>query len=398
MGALSENTISIVLTKAGTKAVRSGHPWLYSKAVSKANRKPTTGDIAVLYDEKRKFAGIGLYDCESPIAVRVLHWGKPTVLDKNWLKNRISESIKARKQLIDNPDTTGYRLVNGENDQLAGLVADIYDTALVLKLDSACWLPHIEILKNIFIELIKPERIVLRLSRSVKDCSEIPDGTVIYGSKRAEGITFLENGIKFYAAPIDGQKTGFFLDQRENRKKAGELSYGKSVLNVFSYTGGFSVYAAKMGAEEVTSLDISRPALNESIKNFELNNEKTPHHLICGDAFQEMDKLAGDKKKYGVVIVDPPSFARKQSDVQTALKAYRHLNSKAVRLLENDGVLIAASCSARVSSDEFFEEVIKAVKSSGRAFTELERTLHAVDHPIGFPEGAYLKCIYLKII
>lgn len=397
MGALSENIISVVLTYKGHMVVRKGHPWLYDQSIDRMNKKGNSGDIAILYDSKRKFVGIGLYDAHSPIVVRVLHSGKQIILDKEWLKGRIKESIAKRSILINDPNTTGYRLINGENDNVAGVVADIYDGTLVIKLDSTCWLPHLEKLKDIFIELIKPDRIILRMSRTVKEHSEIADGSIVYGSTISKPVTFLENGIKFYADPEHGQKTGFFLDQRNNRKLVGDMSAGISILNIFAYTGGFSLYAAKGGAEKVASLDISKPALDECEKNFELNGITTPHEIICGDAFEEMDRLITEKRKFGMVIVDPPSFARKQSDVQAALKAYEKLNKLAVRLIEKDGILTAASCSARVSADEFYETVLRAVKSSGRTYKEIKRTKHAPDHPIGFPEGAYLKCIFIKL-
>jgi 23S rRNA (cytosine1962-C5)-methyltransferase len=392
MNTISNRTVSLTISEKAAKAVRTGHPWLYDNAVLKKNKDAATGDIAVLYDEKRKFAGIGLYDAESPIAVRILHT-RPASIDREFLKNRIIEAHSKRQELTEDHTTTGFRIINGENDRLGAIVADLYDKTLVIKIDSACWLPYVQLLVNIFIEVIRPEAIVLRHSRIVK--SDIPDGTVIYGRLPKDGVHFIENGIKFIADPVHGQKTGFFLDQRENRAKVGRLAKGLSVLNVFSYTGGFSIYAAKGGAKSVASLDISKPALDESEGIFRLNGASTPHEIICGDAFEEMEKLSG--RKFDMVIVDPPSFARKQADVTNALKAYRRLNSLAVKLIDKKGILVAASCSARVSADEFFETVIKAVKSSGRNYTEIERTSHASDHISTFPEGAYLKCIFIKL-
>lgn len=397
MSAISNNTVSFILTPTGLKALKSGHPWLYESGIEKQNRQGSSGDIAVLYDKKRTFAGLGLYDADSPIKVRVLHRGRPAVLDRDFLLEKFRKSADRRNELLEDGSTTGVRLVHGENDGVAGIVLDRYSGTYVLKLDSACWLPYIEILKDIIIELFTPERIILRMSRSLKNLSEIPDGSVIYGPPVKERVTFSENGILFYADPEHGQKTGFFLDQRENRARAGRLARGRDVLNVFSYTGGFSLYAAKGGAKSVTSLDLSRPALDEAVKNFELNKFRCHHGIICGDAFEEMEKLDKDRRRFGLVIVDPPSFARKQSDAVSAVKAYEKLNRLAVKLVEKNGVLAAASCSARVTEEDFFAAVIRAVKSTGRKFEELERTAHAVDHPVGFPEGAYLKCIFIKI-
>jgi len=397
MKTLSDNTISIILTKAGINAVRTGHPWLYDTGIAKKNKEASSGDIAVLYDDKRVFAGIGLYDAHAPIKVRVLHTGKPVTLDQTWLKDKFAACIEKRKSLADDIQTTGYRLINGENDHIAGVVVDRYEDTLVIKIDSTCWLPHLETIKDILTELIAPERIVLRLSRTVKDFSALEDGAIIYGRNIREPLVFSENGILFYADPEKGQKTGFFLDQRDNRAKVGELAKRLDVLNVFAYTGGFSIYAAKGGAKSVASLDISKPALDACIDNFKLNDINCPHTIICGDAFEEMEKLIKQEMKYGMVIVDPPSFARKQTDVAGAIKAYEKLNRLAVKLLKRGGILVSASCSARVTSEEFFDAVAKAIKSSGRKYQEIKKTGHAKDHQVGFPQGGYLKCLFAKV-
>lgn len=397
MKPISDNTLSVILSSSGLKAVRSGHPWLYESGIDRINKKGASGDIAVLYDTKRVFAGIGLYDADSPIKVRVLHKGRPAVISREWLYDRISSIIAGRKKLMADKSTTGYRLIHGENDSLPGIVLDRYAETLVLKTDSSCWLPYVNTLSDIIADILSPERIILRMSRTVKEYTGTDDGSVIYGSGITDRPVFTENGIKFYADPVNGQKTGFFLDQRENRKNVMELSGGLSVLNVFSYTGGFSLYAAAGGAESVTSLDISMPAMDECENNFRLNDMKIPHRKICGDAFEEMEKLIKAKEKFGMVIVDPPSFARKQPDVKNALKAYKKLNTLALKLIRKNGILVSASCSARVPSDDFFETVTKSIKSSGRRYREIKRTAHASDHPIGFPEGAYLKCLFAEI-
>ncbi|PLX69397.1 MAG: hypothetical protein C0603_00265 [Denitrovibrio sp.] len=397
MNAITNNTVSIVLNNVGLKAVKSGHPWLYDQSIIKKNKEAKSGDIAVLYDEKRKFAGVGLYDANSPIVVRVLHRGQPIQLSKEWLADKFYNAIQKRQRLAADDTTTGYRLINGENDSIPGIVLDKYDTTLVLKIDSTCWLPHLQTLTDIIAESQPLDRLVLRMSRSVIKFSDKEDGEIIYGKIITEPIIFSENGILFYADPVKGQKTGFFLDQRDNRAETGRISKGEDVLNVFSYTGGFSLYAAKNGANSVTSLDLSKPALDASIENFNLNEFTCPHKTICGDAFEEMEKLVAAKVKFGVVVVDPPSFARKLSDTPSALKAYHKLIKLASKLVDRGGILVSASCSARVTKEEFFEIVKHAVKASGRKSTELKRTEHALDHRVGFPQGAYLKCVFTRI-
>jgi len=403
---LSDITVSIQLNNSASKSVRKGHPWVYENSILKQNKEAPAGAVAVLYDAKRNFAGIGLYDPHSPIKVRVLHSGRQIGLNKKWLKEKLNKVFDLRKNIIFSDVTDGFRLCHGENDGLGGLVIDKYADTFVIKLDTPAWVNLLELIYDVLKDRFQIQRIIVRLSRSVKELPELPehiyDGSVVFGDEPEGAVVFKENDIFFEADPVYGQKTGFFLDQRENRKEVGKLCEDKKVLNVFSYNGGFSLYAAKGGAKSVTSLDISAPAIEASERNFQLNSQdsnirKCRHIKICGDAFKEMDLLAKQKKKYDVVIVDPPSFARKQSDVKGALSAYEKLAVLAAKLVEKNGYLISCSCSARVTKEDFYSAVFKGVSKSGRKFDEIKRTNHASDHPIGFTEGAYLKSIYLKI-
>jgi 23S rRNA (cytosine1962-C5)-methyltransferase len=405
MSLLSTENVSVQLTPPVVRTVKKGHPWIFSKGILKQNKPGKPGDLAILYDQKRKFVGIGLLDPDSPISIRVLHRGKPAVLDRQWLIEKLDSIFRVRKVLVNDPQTTGYRLVSGENDGLPGLVIDRYDNTLVFKLDTVSWIPHLDQLVSAVCDLIQPDRIVLRVNRSVSKSPACPEefkkSGVIYGADLDGPIIFLENGLKFEAEPIIGQKTGFFLDQRDNREKTGRLSKGRDVLNVFSYTGGFSLYAACNGAKSVTSLDLSKPALEAAARNFELNNDissivHSSHILLCDDAFDALTRLAGTGRKYGVVILDPPSFAKKQVDIPGALKAYERLVRLGLKVLEKDGVLVSASCSARVTAEMFFNTVTSTAAAAGYSLRILEKTTHALDHPIGFPEGAYLKCIFAK--
>lgn len=390
--------VSVQVSPAAEKSIKKGHPWVYADAVLKTSREANAGDIAAIFSAKRDFIGLGLYDPTSPIRIRILTTKPKTTIDDVWLKSAIQNSIEKRQHLINDKLTDGFRLLHGENDGIPGLVADIYRDVLVIKLDSAAWMPHLELITGIFRELVSPLTIILRLSRTVAPQGAYCDGSLLYGEPVNGAVVFSENGILFEADPVNGQKTGFFLDQRDNRARAGKLAKGRDVLNIFAYNGGFSLYAAKGGAKSVISLDIAPQALEAAKRNFALNPDLTcPHEILCADAFEAMKKLADSGRKFGMVIVDPPSFARKQADIPNALSAYDKLTKLAVNLTANDGILICASCSARVGADDFFETVLKTAKRSGRKFKEIERTLNAPDHPVGFPEGAYLKCIYLKL-
>ncbi len=246
---------------------------------------------------------------------------------------------------------------------------------------------------------------ILRLSRGVQQHPEflyqLIDGTLIDGTSLEGAVLFLENGITFEADLIRGQKTGFFLDQRENRARVEKLSQAKTVLNVFAYTGGFSLYAARGGAREVLSVDTSQPALEAAQRNFNHNRSHPAiavcrHEILGGDAFELIDNLAVKSRKFEMVILDPPSFAKSQAEVEKALKAYQRLTHLGLSVLAPNGILIQASCSSHVNTGEFFEAVHHAAQQIGRPLHEIERTGHALDHPIGFKEGEYLKCLFAR--
>jgi 23S rRNA (cytosine1962-C5)-methyltransferase len=401
--AFGATRVAVRLAPAGLRAVRSGHPWLFDSGIALLPEDAPEGALAVLFDKKRRFVGIGLYDPRSPIRIRVLHQGKPLQIDDAWLKARMGTCFDRRQALQDDPETTGYRLLHGENDSLPGIVIDRYADTAVLKLDSAAWLPHLSLLQDCIQQLTDCTRIVLRLSRTVKEAcpAGITEGMVLRGPQLNGAVLFRENGIAFEADPVAGQKTGFFLDQRDNRAHVGALSEGLDVLNVFAYTGGFSLYAARGGAHSVTCLDISKPALAASERNFALNEDNpqiaaADHHCVASDAFDALATFANAGRRFGLVILDPPSFARSQKEIDRALKAYHRLAQLGLSVLKRDGVLVAASCSARVGADEFFGAVHNAAKLANRPLREIERTAHAADHPIGFPEGAYLKCLFAR--
>ena len=207
-------------------------------------------------------------------------------------------------------------------------------------------------------------------------------------------ILFKENGLIFESDPIHGQKTGFFLDQRDNRARVEKLSKDKSVLNVFAYTGGFSVYAARGGAREVVSVDISAPAIEAAIRNMAHNELTVPHETIAEDAFEVLARMGSQKRLFDLVIIDPPMFAQNEKQIATALSAYRRLTRLGLGALRQGGILVQASCSSRVDADAFFESIHQTAREAGRELTEIERSGHALDHPIGFKEGAYLKCLF----
>ncbi len=394
--------IAVHVTPAAERSIRSGHPWVFENSIRKQSFNGRPGDLAVLFDRKRRFLAVGLYDPTSSIRVRILQAGKQAAIDAAWLQERLAAAAAIRRPLR-HTDTTGYRLVHGENDGLPGLVIDRYADTCVIKLYTPAWIPWLDEVAAGLTAVAQPARIILRLSRALQRQEEWldrrQDDQTLLGEPPGGPIRFRENGLTFEADVLRGQKTGFFLDQRDNRARVEALAEGKSVLNVFAYTGGFSVYAARGGASRVVSLDVSPGALAAAKRNF-AHNQAVPqvaacrHKIWSGDAFQGMAEMAAQGRIFDMVILDPPSFAKKQAEVEKALAAYGRLVKLALGVLNAEGILVAASCSSRVSGNEFFRAVHQTARLAGRPLREIERTGHALDHPIAFPEGAYLKCLF----
>ncbi|MFQ5400224.1 MAG: class I SAM-dependent rRNA methyltransferase [Anaerolineae bacterium] len=391
--------IAIRVIPAAERALREGHPWLFAQSIRRQSHDGRAGDLAVIFDRKDRFLAVGLYDPESPIRVRILQHQHPAAINQSWFQARLAAAASLRASLPAT-QTTGYRLVHGENDGLPGLVIDRYHQTYVTKLYTAAWAPHLQDVVAALTAVAAPERILLRLSRAVAEqrvnLHGLREGTMLYGPPVEGPVRFAENSLYFGADVLRGQKTGFFLDQRENRARVERLAQDQSVLNLFAYTGGFSLYAARGGAASVTSVDISRPALDAAVRNFALNPalSHVPHKLIQGDVFEVLTSLQGNRVWFDLVIIDPPSFAKQQAEVERASAAYARLVRAGLGVLRPGGTLVMASCSSQVSATSFFALVLETAMKMGRPLQEIERTAHPVDHPIGFKEGAYLKCLF----
>lgn len=386
------------ITSTAEWKVRSGHPWIFSESIRSQNRPGALGELAVIYDKWDNFLAIGLFDPSSPLRVRVLHAGPPQVIDDGWWRARFRRAVESREGLFC-PKTNGYRCIHGESDGWPALVLDRFGDTAVLKLYSAVWLGRLEKIAQWVRDDLPVQRLVVRLSRNIQKAAKsegIADGAIVFGPKVEAPVLFQENGLLFEADVLQGQKTGFFLDQRDNRKKVGQLAAGRSVLNTFSFSGGFSVYAARGGATSVSDIDISAHALAAGERNFQHNRNVTrgcDHELIKADAFEWLKK---NQRQFGVVVLDPPSLAKKESERGNAVEAYGRLATLGIERVERGGILVAASCSAHVSPEEFITVVRNAARKSGRRFAELEITGHPPDHPAKFPEATYLKCVYLR--
>ncbi|GGK22931.1 rRNA (guanine-N2)-methyltransferase [Deinococcus malanensis] len=389
------------VTAAAENHLRAGHPWVYESSVREQNREGEAGELAVVYDRRDRFLAIGLYDPHSPLRLRVLHAGSPVTIDDAWWEARLDTSFLRREPLFGPVgavgDTDGYRLINGESDGWPGLVIDRYARVLVIKLYTAAWFSHLNRLLELLTMRCPDFTTVLRLSRNIQERAReagLSDGQLLTGDLGNNPVIFHESGIAFEADVLRGQKTGFFLDQRENRRRVQDLSRGRRVLNAFSFSGGFSLYAARGGAPEVVSLDISAHALHSAGRNFALNPALGTHHeTVQADVFEWLTQTRRD---FDLVILDPPSLARREAERAGAIRAYAKLSADGIRRLARGGILVSASCSAHVSADEFWTAVREVAGRSGRKWKELRMTRHAPDHHATFAEAEYLKAIYLQ--
>ncbi|MCB0954622.1 MAG: class I SAM-dependent methyltransferase [Ilumatobacter sp.] len=396
--------LAVRLTPDALRRVRGGHPWVFADSITSVSRDGAPGDLVVVFGPDRAFAAIGLWDPASPIRIKVLHQGKPVTVDRAFWVARLAAALAVRQPLLAAGDTTGYRVINGENDGFPGLVLDAYDRTLVLKLYSAAWVPHLADVLPAVEAALRPSAVVLRLARQLDpaDLHGLEEGDALVGVPPDGPVLFHERGLVFEADVVRGQKTGHFLDQRDNRALAGALAAGGRVLDVFASTGGFTVHAAAGGATEVMAVDLSAPTLAVAERNV-AHNAHRPEVAACrvrpvvADAFDEMERLGRRGERFDLVVVDPPSFAQRQQQVPRALAAYARLTELAVRLVRPGGALLQCSCSSRVGADQFHAGVARAAARAGRPLTELRRTAHAVDHPVTFPEGAYLKAVLADV-
>jgi 23S rRNA (cytosine1962-C5)-methyltransferase len=398
--ALGERRLAVRVTPDALRQIRGRHPWVFENAIKSVNFEGEAGDIAVVFDDDRKFAAIGLHDPDSPIRIRILHVGKPVTINEAWFSAHLDTAIERRASLVADPQTNAYRIVHGENDGWPGLVVDRYADTLVVKLYAASWLRFLPMLVDLLVAKLGSTCVVLRLSREVSrgNTFGLVDGDALFGEKPTAPIEFRESGLLFEADVIRGNKTGHFLDQRDNRAFVRELSSGARVLDVFSCTGGFSVSAMAGDAAYVHSTDLNPHALETAQRNMARNGFDSAQHVVSvGDAFEVMERLERSRERFDVVIVDPPSFARKATEVAGALAAYARLTTRAIRLIEPGGVLVQSSCSSRVATHEFYGALWDAAESTGRPLQEFRRTEHAIDHPTDFAFGRYLKTIYARV-
>lgn len=388
----------IYLKKGKEESLLRFHPWVFSGAISHSDNGIEEGDIVRVITSDGRFIAVGHYQIGS-IAVRVLSFRDVTI-DSDFWQSRLQSAIDMRVKLgiADSPINNTYRLVHGEGDNLPGLVIDVYSKTAVMQAHSVgmhvCRVDVAEALVKVMGNRI--ENVYYKSETTLPFKAELgQENGFLYGG--SEENTAVENGLKFYVDWLKGQKTGFFVDQRENRSLLESYSKDKRVLNMFCYTGGFSFYAMRGGAKQVHSVDSSAKAIELTRKNVELNfpGDKR-HEAFCEDAFKYLDKAGGD---YDLIILDPPAFAKHRAALRNALKGYTRLNVKAFEKMKPGGILFTFSCSQVVTKDNFRNAVFTAAAMAGRKVRILHQLHQPADHPINIyhPEGEYLKGLVLYV-
>lgn len=367
-------------------AIFNGHPWIYRDHLPFDHDLETGEWVQVIAGRASAY---GLYDDSSPIAIRLFGREEPS---QGFISERVDVALELRQMLFDK-NTNAHRLISGEGDFLPGITVDRYERYAVMQTYADC------------LETILPEviRSLSKGSFALKGIVRRMDGVMqcLWGELPPPELTILENGLKIIANLYDGQKTGLFLDHRDNRALLGRLASGKTVLNLFAYTGAFSLYAARGGASKISSVDIAPAAMIDARRNFALNGfDPDQHDFLAADCFNLLEKFVKEGKKFDLVILDPPSLARSKDNRYAAARAYKKLNLLALRCVNDGGMLASASCTSQISPEHFKEILLEAGLDARRRLQILQENGHAPDHPvpISFPEGRYLKFVLSRVL
>lgn len=392
---------TIVITKGKENAIERKHPWIFSGAINRiisdTGEAPEEGELVEVVNYENKFLALG-YFSDSTIAIRIISFEEQKI-GQNFWNQKIKSAFNVRTSLglTDNENTNIYRLMHAEGDGISGLVIDFYNGTAVIQAHSLGVYQAIEQISKA-LQKVYGEKLVAVYSKSAESLAKQTDKVVENGYLYQNGEPSklgLENGNQFNLDWIDGQKTGFFLDQRENRALIAKYSKGKKVLNTFCYSGGFSIYALKAGAKEVHSVDSSQKAIDLTDANVKLNNCKK-HTSFTSDT---LDYLKENSTDYDVIILDPPAYAKNKKAKHNAIQGYKRLNLMALKQIKPGGILFTFSCSQVVNRKLFYDTITAAAIESGRNIRVLEHLSQPADHPVNIyhPEGEYLKGLVLFV-
>ncbi|WP_457677827.1 class I SAM-dependent rRNA methyltransferase [Thermovibrio sp.] len=392
--------LQVSIKRGREKRIKGFHPWVYKSDILSFSRKPKPGELCVVRDYKGAFLAKGYINPDSYIAIRLLTFKKDEEIDYDFFVRRLSEALYYRREVV--PEScTAFRLVHSEADYLPGLIADYYDGYLVVQITTL----GMEVLKDkvvrALIEVVKPKGIYEKSTVQTRELEGLPlVERPLYG-EIPEKVVILENGIKFTVQIVGGQKTGYFLDQRENKLLFARefVKEGDRVLDAFCHLGGFGVHAAVIGgAREVVALDSSQLALELARENAELNGVAERFEFVKGDAFKVLKKMSQEGEKFDSIVIDPPAFAKSKTVVEQAKRGYKELFLRGLKMLKPGGSIVVCSCSHHITPPILEEILLSAAYDTRTPLRVLYTTYQSKDHPfvLQIPESRYLKCIFAK--
>lgn len=390
-----QDLLSVQFKRNRDERVRAGHPWVFSGEVLAKPPAEADGQIVTVYDSRGKFIGQGYCNTQSNILVRLLSRVRGEGIDRAWWRSRLEEAIALRQAYVSGTDA--YRLVNAEADGLPALIVDRYGDYLSIQVLALGIEVRLAELVEILAELVQPKGIYERSDVPVRRLEGLePRTRVLWGEAPPKDLVIREGDYRLKVDLETGQKTGFFLDQRPNRLQVGAMAKDKRVLNCFSYSGGFSIASAVGGAQEVVSVDISAEAIALGDANAALNGVTDRCRWVTANAFDYLRELERSGEVFDVVILDPPAFTKTKESIPGAVRGYKEINLRGIRLLKPGGLLVSSSCSHHISASHFVEIIQSAAIDSGRRLRSLELRGAGLDHPTlpAAPETNYLKCFY----
>jgi len=391
----------IILNKGKDKAAWQLHPWVFSGAISAALGKPQNGDIVSVYNIEDEFIAYGIYNGNSRVAVRLLEWDPSQEINEQWWRNRVSKSVNNRLSLLHDTNNT-VRLIFAEADFLPGLIADKYADFISVQVHSAGIEKVKDIIVDQLVQLLQPKGIYERSDLKSREYEGLPDTNgILYGAVPPEFVDVIENGIHYQVNIVEGQKSGFYCNQRENRAITARYAKDKTVLDCFSYSGGFTLNAFREGAKSITSVDSSGLAIETLKNNIRLNGfDSSKHTAVQSDVNKYLRELGEQGEKFDVIVLDPPKYAPTRSALEKASRAYKDLNRRGLMLLNSGGLLATFSCSGAMDIDTFKQVIAWAALDAGKEIQFIYQYCQPEDHPVraSFPESEYLKGLLVRVL
>ena len=387
----------VTLHKGRERRPLAGHPWIYQGEIQRIEGDPTPGDLVEVRDARGRFVGRGYVNPRSQIAVRLLTW-QDEAIDELFLRRRIQTAIDLRKRWV--PNAEAYRVVFGEADLLPGLIVDRYGEILVVQFLTAGVEALSDVLVGLLRDCIRPRGIYARNDVSARELEGLQRTSGFVHGQFDTLLQITEGGLRFWVDIASGQKTGLFLDQRENRVRLQSFAEGREVLDAFCYTGGFGLHAAVAGAKSVLAVELSKEAAALAVRNAESNGFGKTVRVVEGNAFDELHSMDREGRRFDLVVLDPPAFTKGKEALQSAIRGYKEINLRAMKLLREGGILMTCSCSYHLPVELFREMLVEAAADAHRRFRLIEFRTQAQDHPIllSVRETHYLKCAILEAV